>query len=65
MSKDKESLRSDRHGMAVRIQEALTGAQDAIDCDNCNNIIGWCAWIQLVTAELVASTVLDIRNKRE
>ena len=63
MGNSKEFLRSDRHGLVVRIQAAITGAQDAIDCDDCKEIIDWCSTSQLVTAELVASTVMDIRNR--
>ncbi len=58
-----ESLRTDRHGLVVRIQAAITETQDAIDCDDCKEIIDWCSTIQSLTAELVASTMLDIRNR--
>ena len=65
MSKVRESLRADRHRMAVRIQEALTGAQDGIDNDDCREIIDWCATIQIVSAKLISSTMLDIRNRED
>lgn len=58
-----ETLRSDRHMMALQIQAALTDAQDAIDCDNDAGIIAACQNMQKMTIDLVSSTVLDIRNR--
>lgn len=61
----KESLRSDQHKLAVSIQQAVTGAQDAIDRDDDIGINSWCTAIHAATAALSASTVLDIRNRGE
>jgi len=56
-------LQAERHEMLVRVQAGVIGARDAIDWNDCIDIITWCNTIQAAITELVASTVLDIRNK--